>query len=101
MYCCGYRLVLNDYKPENVDYSKYLGPKWRENKFKGKHLSTIVANHIAFVDMVSLTVVCMPSFTPAIFCKYLMGGFGDIWCGGLASLYIDRDQGKDGLDNTV
>ena len=40
------------YKHEKqVDYSKYLGPNWRENKFKGKRVSTQVANHVGIIDI--------------------------------------------------
>merc|ERR1712176_539352 len=39
------------HKHENqVDYSKYLGPNWRENKFRGKRVSTQVANHVGNID---------------------------------------------------
>jgi len=57
-YHCSISCLIFGYKPthihkhENqVDYSKYLGPNWRENKFKGKRVSTQVANHTGMVDV--------------------------------------------------
>merc|ERR1712060_362156 len=41
------------YEELDADYSKYLGPKWRENKFKEKRVSTIVCNHIGMYDIIA------------------------------------------------
>ena len=29
----GYVSVLTEHKEDEIDYSKYLGPDWRKNKF--------------------------------------------------------------------
>ena len=53
------------YKHEQVkvDYKPYLGPDWVP-KYDGA--STIVANHSGWVDIVLITVLKFPSFTPKL-----------------------------------
>ena len=45
---------------DEVDYSKYLGPDWRKNKFKGKRVSTVVTNHTSFLEITAY----MSNMTP-------------------------------------
>ena len=41
------------YEELDADYSKYLGPKWRENKFKEKRVSSVICNHIGMYDIIA------------------------------------------------
>lgn len=49
-----------------VDYRPYLGPDWTP-KYEGA--STIVANHSSWVDIILITVLKFPSFTPKLAIK--------------------------------
>lgn len=53
------------YKRERVpvDYKKYLGPEWTPT-YEGA--STIVANHSSWVDILLITIIKFPSFTPKL-----------------------------------
>lgn len=62
----GYVIKHTEHTEDDTDYSKYLGPKWKENKFTGKRVSTLVSNHISFLDIWTwLSVGRLPAFTPA------------------------------------
>mmetsp|Transcript_34772 Transcript_34772/g.45750 ORF Transcript_34772/g.45750 Transcript_34772/m.45750 type:complete len:202 (+) Transcript_34772:124-729(+) len=96
----GYRTMRHEYGIQEVDYSKYLGPNWRENKFKGKRVSTIVSNHIAFLEIfLWVSLLTPPAFTPASFVKKF--ALGDHYCKVLQSIYIDRAASKEVLDGQV
>ena len=73
----GYIIVSRDYKEDEVDelYSKYLGPNWRASKFQGKRISTMVSNHISFIEVLLwLSVMTPPAFTPGTFVqKFAVG----------------------------
>ncbi len=47
----------------NVDYSKYLGPDWKPSYATP---STVVCNHSSWMDIVLITVLKFPSFTPKL-----------------------------------
>ena len=50
LFIYGY-LLHHEMKPvDEVDYSKYLGQNWRNEKLEGKRVSTLISNHIGFVD---------------------------------------------------
>jgi len=53
------------YKVERVkiDYKPYLGPDWTPS-YNGA--STIVGNHSSWCDIVLVTIMKFPSFTPKI-----------------------------------
>ena len=96
----GYYIDHTSHSEESVDYSKYLGPDWRKNKFDGKRVSTLIANHVTFIDIgVWCTCMTPPAFTPASFVQKLR--MGDFYCRALNCLYIDRSSSKEGLDRTV
>ena len=61
----GYRAEL--VKHTDADYSKYLGPNWRDNKFKGKRVSTLISNHLGFLEILGFMAVLdtPPSFISA------------------------------------
>ena len=63
----GYYVDLTRHSEADTDYSKYLGPDWRKNKFKGKRVSTLVSNHIGFIE----TLLWMSSMTPPAFTPML------------------------------
>ena len=96
----GYRIVKHEYGVNDVDYSKYLGPKWREKKFEGKRVPTIVANHIAFLEVLLwMSVLTPPAFTPASFVQKLF--LGNHYTKSLQCVYIDRTATKEELDRQV
>ena len=85
---------------DEVDYSKYLGPDWKKNKFKGKRVSTIISNHIGFTEVTAyMSNMTPPAFTPGHYVQNFP--IGDHFVCALQSLYIDRTQDKDGLDRQV
>ena len=47
----------------DFDYTKYLGPDYKK-KNEGKNASTIVANHMSWMDAFILTLIYQPSFCP-------------------------------------
>ena len=80
---------------DEVDYSKYLGPNWKEQEFKGRKVSTVVSNHINTVVEILTYLGKMPdlpSFTPAHFIRNFP--IGDFYTRALQSIYIDRTSGE-------
>ena len=69
--CLGFGILIfhRNHTEEDVDYSKYLGPDWRKNKFKGKRVSTMISNHIGFAENPAWLAVkdTPPAFTPSSF----------------------------------
>ena len=65
---------------DEVDYSKYLGPKWKENKFTGKNVATMVSNHIGFWEQPIYMAYCPkpPGYVTAHFVKYFP--IGHFYC---------------------
>lgn len=49
----------------NFDYSYYLGPDYKENYKKIKRTSTIVSNHVSWLDPVVLIKNVRPAFSPS------------------------------------
>ena len=91
MIILGFGYVINHTKHDesDTDYSKYLGPEWKKNKFKGKRISTIVSNHIGFIEvMLYISIMTPPAFTPAHFVKKFP--IGHHYVSALQSLYVDR-----------
>lgn len=66
---CGLFMIVAGIKAEQVhhevDYSFYLGPAYKEESKRAKHLSTIVTNHISWVDPVILTYCVAPAYAPS------------------------------------
>lgn len=51
----------------DVDYSEYLGPDYKETMKPVKKVSTIICNHMSFMDIVILCgSYLQPAFTPSI-----------------------------------
>jgi len=62
----GYVIDHTEHTEADTDYSKYLGPNWKENKFTGKRVSTLISNHVSFLDFwVWICAGKPPAFTPA------------------------------------
>ena len=90
-----------DYADEDVDYSKYLGPDYRQNKFKGKKVSTMICNHIGFLDEL-VWIICdsqLPSFTPADYVETLC--IGNHYCRSLRCIYLKRGKDEASRDESV
>ena len=73
----GYYIDHKSHTEESVDYSKYLGPEWRKNKFKGKRVSTLISNHQTFLEVLVWSGSLTPlAYTPAAFVRKLpIGSF--------------------------
>ena len=96
----GYYNVHTKHSEEDVDYSRYLGPEWRKNKFRGKRVSTLISNHITFIEVwVWISLLTPPSYTPGSFIKKFP--IGDFYCKCLNSIYVDRNAPKEELDRAV
>ena len=68
----GYYIDHTSHSEESVDYySKYLGPEWRKNKFEGKRVSTLISNHVSFIEvLVWMSRLTPPAFTPGHMVKH-------------------------------
>ena len=74
----------------DTDYSKYLGPDWKQNKFKGKRVSTMVSNHIGFIEiMVYMATLDLP---PAYVAAHFIRDFpiGRSYISALQGIYANR-----------
>ena len=86
---------------DDTDYSKYLGPDWKKNKFKGKRVSTIVSNHIGFLEIVAFmsTFELPPAFVAAHFIRNFP--IGRSYISALQGIYANRASGKEELEKAV
>lgn len=48
----------------DFDYTKYLGPNYKSKYDKTKNTSTIVANHMSWLDAFVMYLCFEPSFCP-------------------------------------
>lgn len=85
----------------DADYSKYLGPNYKMDKFQGKRVSTIVSNHVTFIDILVLNSISqsIPSYASADFIRKLP--FGSLYTDGMGCIHIKREQSKEGLEKVV
>ena len=90
--CFGYRVKHVYHKIDEIDYSKYLGPEWRKNKFKGNRVSTIVSNHCGILDIFAFASGQSSSFTPSAHVKTFpcICGLGKFYCDVTQCVYCDR-----------
>jgi len=92
----GYRVELTDYSTETVDYSDYLGPHYKDIPFSKHRVSTIVSNHVGFLEMLTYLHIYSdspPAFLPATHVKDFP--IGDHYCQSLQSIYVDRNLPKE------
>lgn len=100
MFFCGYYISKKSLSEEDIDYSKYLGPNWKENKFEGKRVPSLVSNHMGFLEITGLiSIMTPPSFTPMAGIKKMP--IGDHFVSALQSLYVDKAMNKAGKDGLV
>lgn len=68
--CCTFYLFIcgmsTQHKQVDADYSYYLGPDYKKNAKKIKRTSTIVSNHVSWLDPVILIKHIRPAFAPSI-----------------------------------
>ena len=90
--CCSFFLVVCSIKSSvkylEFDYSYYLGERYQENIKKIKSTSTIISNHISWLDPVVLIKNIRPAFAPSAEFKNvpLLGTLIDV----IDSIYIPR-----------
>jgi len=69
----------------DYDYTEYLGPNYKQDPKKSPFTSTIVSNHVTWMDSIIMARVFSPSFTPKMELKKapLLGTLGmclnNIW----------------------
>ena len=63
LFSLGYRVEYHEHT--EVDYSKYLGPDWKKNKFRGKRVSTTVCNMTSLMDYLAWTCVSAKDTPPS------------------------------------
>lgn len=67
--CCTFFLFVagtrTSVKYIDLDYSEYLGSDYKKNQKKIKRTSTIVSNHISWLDAVVLIKSIKPAFAPS------------------------------------
>jgi len=73
---------------QDVDYSYYLGPEYKRKMKKIKRTSTIVSNHVSWLDPVVMLYNIRPAFAPSEEFKRvpLIGTLCDV----IDSIYIPR-----------
>lgn len=73
---------------KDVDYSYYLGPEYKRRMKKIKRTSTIVSNHVSWLDPVVLLYNIRPAFAPSEEFRNvpLIGTLCDV----IDSIYIPR-----------
>lgn len=90
--CCSFFLMVAGMRTslhyDEVDYSHYLGQNYKTNMKKINRTSTLICNHVSWLDCVILIKTIRPAFSPDAAFKNvpLLGTF--INC--LDSIYIPR-----------
>ena len=69
------RMNLHFEEDKQISYAEYLGPNWRkELQERKKPVSTIVANHVSFIDLAFLIASPeVPGFTPKYQVQFVPG----------------------------
>ena len=100
---CGFKVEHIYHSVDQVDYSKYLGPDWKQNHFKGKRVSTIVSNHYGILDIFSFLSAHPCSFTPAGHVRRfpLLCGLVPFYTDVTQCVYVERDGSEEARNNTV
>ena len=58
-------------KEVDFDYSYYLGPNYKEQEDKQKRTSTLVSNHVSFLDGPIIVKHLYPGFSPSAEFKHV------------------------------
>ena len=85
-------------KRDDVDYSYYLGPDYKQRMSKSVP-STLVANHISFLDPIIFSSRLVPSFAPME--SLSRTPVVSTLCNALGSLYIPRGVSQELRDRTL
>lgn len=92
--CLGYVI---DSKKRDADYTKYLGPNYKTTTSR---CTTIISNHISFIDMWLYNADReTPSYVAAAFVGTLP--LGHIFCVATNCIMIDRGSSKEDLDKAL
>jgi hypothetical protein len=90
--CCGFGIFLSGMTTsvvyQDVDYSYYLGNGYQSRYRNIKKTSTIVCNHVSWLDALILIHIITPAFAPSSFFKTVP--VFSTTCSVLDSIYIDR-----------
>lgn len=104
--CAGFGLFIGGMTTtvtyQDVDYSYYLGDGYKDKYKDIAKTSTIVCNHVSWLDPFVMVHVMMPAFTPTIGYKNVPL-FGTI-CSVLDSIFVDRgadEATKERIINTI
>lgn len=83
---------------KEVDYSYYLGPDYKAN-MNNKTTSTIVANHVSWLDAMVFGRRFMPAMAPKIGMKHMP--IVNVFAEAIGSLYIPRSGSKEDRDKIL
>ena len=101
LFACNCSVEYTQHEEKDVDYSKYLGPNWRESKFTGKNVPLMISNHVGFFEYIFYMAYCPrpPGFVASHFIKeFAIGGF---YTEIVQSEYVNRTLDKEALDKRV
>jgi 1-acyl-sn-glycerol-3-phosphate acyltransferase len=86
---------------KDADYTYFLGPNYK-NKMSKKTTSTVIANHVSWLDGMVFGRHFMPSFAPKAGLKHVP--LVNVMADAVGSLYIPRGgtrEEKDGILNLI
>lgn len=90
--CCGSGIFFAGMSTsvtyQDVDYSYYLGPGYKSKYRDIERTSTIVCNHVSWLDSLILIYIVTPAFAPSAYFKSVP--VFNTTCNVLDSIYIDR-----------
>ena len=101
--CCGFGIFIagmtTNVTYQDVDYSYYLGDGYLSNYKDIKKTSTIVSNHVSWLDSLILIYIVTPAFAPSSFFKTVP--VFNKTCSVLDSIYINRGADEVTRQNIV
>lgn len=102
VFLMGYRIVSIEHPVDDgVDYyGKYLGPNWRQAKFNGKRVPTLISNHGGFLEVLTNMYI---RDTPPCFCPMTaaLKFYGSFFLKCMQCFPIDRNADSAGLNSQV
>ena len=103
LFIFGYVLHHERKKEDEVDYSKYLGPNYRNDKKDRKRVSTVISHHIAFLDTLAYGGYVNDGrycqFTPADFVT--KAWLARVACRNVQCIEVTRETAKGNLNDVV
>lgn len=101
--CCGWGIFIAGMRTavtyQDVDYSYYLGEGYKDKYRDIKKTSTLVCNHVSWLDALILIYIITPAFAPSSFFKTVP--VFSTTCSVLDSIYIDRGADEATRQKTV